>query len=60
MSNFIDDPNWKVEAIKNDVSRNLFLDVSEMKIYRAKRKAQDIVKGSMVINTRGCGTTVRF
>ncbi|KAH7865300.1 hypothetical protein Vadar_004865 [Vaccinium darrowii] len=45
LNNFIDDPNWKVEAIKNDVRRKLYLDVSKKQIYRAKKKAQEIVEG---------------
>lgn len=45
MNNFIDDPDWKVEAVKNDVRRKLYLDVPEKQIYRAKRKAQQMVQG---------------
>ncbi|KAH7835968.1 hypothetical protein Vadar_031565 [Vaccinium darrowii] len=44
LHNFIDDPNWKFEAVKNDVRRKLYLDVSKKQIYRAKRKAQEIVE----------------
>ncbi|XP_058202960.1 uncharacterized protein LOC131317422 [Rhododendron vialii] len=41
-----DDPNWKVTAMQNDVRRKWMLDVSEMQIYRAKRKAIKMVDGA--------------
>ncbi|KAH7862028.1 hypothetical protein Vadar_033866 [Vaccinium darrowii] len=40
-----DDPDWKVTEMQSDVRRTWKLDVSEMQIYRAKRKALEIVDG---------------
>lgn len=41
-----DDPDWKVKAMQNDVRRKWMLDVSDMQIYRAKRKALEMVEGA--------------
>ncbi|XP_058198394.1 uncharacterized protein LOC131313919 [Rhododendron vialii] len=41
-----DDPNWKVKAMQNDVRRKWMLDVSKIQIYRAKRKALEMVEGA--------------
>ncbi|KAI8559507.1 hypothetical protein RHMOL_Rhmol04G0179300 [Rhododendron molle] len=41
-----DDPDWKVKAMQNDVRRKWMLDVFEMYIYKAKRKALEMVEGA--------------
>ncbi|KAH7846988.1 hypothetical protein Vadar_020496 [Vaccinium darrowii] len=45
LDKLIDDPDWKVTAMKNDVKRAWMLDVPESHIYRAKRKVEQIVVG---------------
>ncbi|KAH7864939.1 hypothetical protein Vadar_000164 [Vaccinium darrowii] len=45
LDNLIDDPDWKVTAMQNDVKRAWMLDVPQSQIYRAKKKAELIVEG---------------
>jgi len=42
---FEDHPEWKIVNVKNSVRRKISVDISRMKAYRAKRKAQDKREG---------------
>ncbi|XP_077233381.1 uncharacterized protein LOC143875660 [Tasmannia lanceolata] len=43
-----DDPNWNIHAIRKSVKRDFKVDVSNSKIYRAKRKAMVCIEGGYV------------
>ncbi|KAK9284475.1 hypothetical protein L1049_023648 [Liquidambar formosana] len=42
---FRDDPNWSLEAFQNTIARELILNVSKHKLYRAKKRALLEIKG---------------
>nr|CAD1827345.1 unnamed protein product [Ananas comosus var. bracteatus] len=41
-----DDPTWGTSAMKKTIRRDLCIDVSKSQIYRAKRKAKEVIMGS--------------
>nr|CAD1838158.1 unnamed protein product [Ananas comosus var. bracteatus] len=41
-----DDPTWGTSAMKKTMRRDLCIDVSKSQIYRAKRKANEVIMGS--------------
>ncbi|XP_077251785.1 uncharacterized protein LOC143891010 [Tasmannia lanceolata] len=43
-----DDPNWNIHAIRKSVKRDFKVDVSNSKIYRAKRKSMVCIEGGYV------------
>nr|XP_023915130.1 uncharacterized protein LOC112026669 [Quercus suber] len=45
MQEFDKNPNWKVAAIQHHVKQALKIDISDSQVYRAKRKATDLITG---------------
>ncbi|XP_065629274.1 uncharacterized protein LOC136067409 [Quercus suber] len=45
MQEFDKNPNWKVGAVQHHVKQALEIDISDSQVYRAKRKATDLLTG---------------
>ncbi|KAI8568527.1 hypothetical protein RHMOL_Rhmol02G0207700 [Rhododendron molle] len=43
-----DDPYKKVDCFKKEIRRDLVVDVSKWQLYRAKRKAREVIDGDMI------------
>ena len=45
MQEFDKNPNWKVACVQHHVKQTLEVDISYSQVYRAKRKATDLITG---------------
>lgn len=46
MDRLVDDPNWKLSAIMKAVKRDWMVDVSHSQVYRAKKRAMEVIEGN--------------
>ena len=44
-----DNPKWSIPAMQKELRRELKVDLSKHKLYRAKRKASDNISGDIII-----------
>ncbi|XP_030923003.1 uncharacterized protein LOC115949877 [Quercus lobata] len=52
LSEFDKNPNWKVAGVQNHVKQALEIDISYSQVYRAKKKATDLITGDEQLQYR--------